>query len=59
MTPFVGREPERHLLLERWSLAQGGEGQTIMLSGEAGIGKFRMVQAGGRDIDKWPVIDYG
>ena len=45
MTRFVGREAERQLLFERWRLAKGGEGQVILLSGEAGIGKSRMVQA--------------
>ncbi len=45
LTRFVGREAERQLLFERWGLAKGGEGQTILLSGEAGIGKSRMVQA--------------
>ncbi|MBT6608752.1 MAG: AAA family ATPase, partial [Rhodospirillaceae bacterium] len=45
LTRFVGREAERQLLFERWRLAKGGEGQTVLLSGEAGIGKSRMVQA--------------
>jgi len=33
------------LLLERWELARAGEGQAILLSGDAGIGKSRLVQA--------------
>ena len=43
LTPFVGREEEIALLLERWRRAVGGEGQVAMLSGEAGIGKSRIV----------------
>jgi class 3 adenylate cyclase len=43
--PLVGREQEIALLLERWRLARAGEGQVILLSGEAGIGKSRLVEA--------------
>jgi class 3 adenylate cyclase/tetratricopeptide (TPR) repeat protein len=45
LTPLVGRENELGLLLERWSWAKQGEGQVVLLSGEAGIGKSRIVQA--------------
>jgi len=44
-TPLVGRGHELGLLNERWALAKSGEGQVVVLSGEAGIGKSRMVQA--------------
>jgi class 3 adenylate cyclase len=40
---FVGRELELGLLMERWELAQDGEGQVVLLSGEPGIGKSRML----------------
>jgi class 3 adenylate cyclase/tetratricopeptide (TPR) repeat protein len=43
MTPFVGREHEVALLLDRWRDAAQGEGQVVLLSGEAGIGKSRIV----------------
>jgi class 3 adenylate cyclase len=43
MTPFVGREQEVALLIERWRDATEGEGQVVLLSGEAGIGKSRIV----------------
>jgi predicted ATPase/class 3 adenylate cyclase len=44
LTPLVGRESEVTLLLERWEQAKEGQGQVILLSGEAGIGKSRLVQ---------------
>jgi class 3 adenylate cyclase len=45
LTPLVGREGEVDLLLERWSQAQDGEGQVVLLSGEPGIGKSRILKA--------------
>jgi class 3 adenylate cyclase/tetratricopeptide (TPR) repeat protein len=45
LTPMVGREQELALLLERWQLAQDGEGQVVLLSGEPGIGKSRILSA--------------
>jgi DNA-binding winged helix-turn-helix (wHTH) protein/class 3 adenylate cyclase/predicted ATPase len=44
LTPFVGREPELALLRERWVRAQEGRGQVVVLRGEAGIGKSRLVR---------------
>ena len=45
LTPFVGREHEVALLLERWRDAVEGEGQVALVSGEAGIGKSRILAA--------------
>ena len=45
LTPLVGREQELRLLVERWEQAKTGQGQVVLLSGEAGIGKSRLVQA--------------
>lgn len=42
--PLIGREHEMGLLLERWELVKEGEGQVVEISGEAGIGKSRIVQ---------------
>jgi predicted ATP-dependent serine protease len=40
----VGREQEVGLLRERWAQVKEGMGQVVLLSGEAGIGKSRLVQ---------------
>src|SRR5262245_50069156 len=44
LTPLVGREAELALLRARWAQARDGLGQVVVLSGEAGIGKSRIVQ---------------
>jgi tetratricopeptide (TPR) repeat protein len=44
LTPLVGREQEIGLLQERWMQVKDGLGQVVLLSGEAGIGKSRLVQ---------------
>jgi predicted ATPase/class 3 adenylate cyclase len=44
LTPLVGREQEVGLLLERWRQVKDGIGQVVLLCGEAGIGKSRLVQ---------------
>jgi predicted ATPase/class 3 adenylate cyclase len=43
LTPLVGRKAEVGLLLERWERVKEGEGWVGLLSGEAGIGKSRLV----------------
>ena len=43
--PMVGRDQELRLLLHRWALAEAGEGQVVLLVGEAGIGKSRIIRA--------------
>jgi class 3 adenylate cyclase/predicted ATPase len=45
LTALVGREEEYELLLRHWSKAKTGEGQVVLLSGEAGIGKSRLTAA--------------
>jgi predicted ATPase len=45
VSELVGREEESDLLLRRWSRAKAGEGQVVLLSGEAGIGKSRLTAA--------------
>ncbi|MGF9760120.1 adenylate/guanylate cyclase domain-containing protein [Microvirga sp. 0TCS3.31] len=45
LTPLVGRDHEFGLLLDRFQRAKDGEGQVVLLSGEAGIGKSRLMRA--------------
>jgi class 3 adenylate cyclase/predicted ATPase len=44
LTPLVGRESEVTLLLERWEHVKAGQGHVVLLTGDAGIGKSRLVQ---------------
>ena len=44
LTPLVGRVQEVALLLDRWEQVNEGHGQVMLLSGEAGMGKSRLVQ---------------
>jgi class 3 adenylate cyclase/tetratricopeptide (TPR) repeat protein len=44
LTPFVGREDELRSLMNRWERVLDGEGQVALITGEAGIGKSRLVQ---------------
>jgi class 3 adenylate cyclase len=45
LTPLIGREHEVELLRERWERAKQRDGQVVLLNGEAGIGKSRLIQA--------------
>jgi hypothetical protein len=45
LTALIGRDEEIELLLRRWSKAKTGDGQVVLLSGEAGIGKSRLTAA--------------
>ncbi|MEE8633513.1 MAG: adenylate/guanylate cyclase domain-containing protein, partial [Methyloceanibacter sp.] len=49
LTRLVGRETELQLLVDRWELAKSAEGQAAVISGEAGIGKSRLI-LGLRDL---------
>jgi class 3 adenylate cyclase/tetratricopeptide (TPR) repeat protein len=44
LTPFVGREDELRMLLNRWERVQEDEGHVVMVVGEAGIGKSRLIE---------------
>jgi tetratricopeptide (TPR) repeat protein len=54
LTELVGREEELELLLRRWLKAKTGEGQVVLLSGEAGIGKSRLIAALSQRIEHDP-----
>jgi predicted ATPase len=45
LTPLIGRQHELAMLLERWNWAQDGDGQVVLIAGEAGIGKSRLLHA--------------
>ena len=45
LTELIGREEEIEILLRRWSKIKTGEGQVVLVSGEAGIGKSRLTAA--------------
>ncbi|MER9256603.1 AAA family ATPase [Mesorhizobium sp. M0598] len=45
LSPLVGRDDELGLLLRRWQQAKDGEGQVVLISGEPGIGKSRLIAA--------------
>lgn len=51
LTPFIGRAHEVGLLHDRWLRVSEGEGQVIMITGDAGIGKSRIVQTFCDQID--------
>jgi class 3 adenylate cyclase/predicted ATPase len=51
-TPFVGRRPQLDALHRLWKKACEGDGQLVVLSGAAGIGKSRLVQAFRAELDE-------
>src|SRR5215813_11345545 len=44
LTPFVGREEEMAMLMRRWERARQGEGQLVLIVGEPGVGKSRLIE---------------
>ena len=53
-SPLIGRIAELRLLLDRWSQCEAGFGQMVLLRGEAGIGKSRLVSSGRRRLPPAP-----
>ena len=54
LAPLVGREEEVDLLLRRWGQAKDGEGRVVLLSGEPGVGKSRLLAALQERLDGEP-----
>lgn len=44
LTPIVGREEEIDILMRRWERARQGDGQVVMIVGEPGLGKSRLIE---------------
>jgi class 3 adenylate cyclase/tetratricopeptide (TPR) repeat protein len=44
LTPIVGRQKEMDLLVDKWAQACRGQGNVVMLSAEAGVGKSRLLK---------------
>ena len=47
LSPLIGRDEEIELLLRRWARAEAGDGQVVLISGEPGIGKSRIIHRHG------------
>jgi len=59
LLPLVGRDSEIRMLLARWRKARRGDGQVVMLSGEPGIGKSRVIFEFQQRLDaNLPVLTY-
>jgi class 3 adenylate cyclase/predicted ATPase len=56
LAPLIGRDEEIDLLLRRWARAKAGDGQVVLISGEAGIGKSRITAALNERLDAEPAI---
>lgn len=55
-TPMFGRDGELEKILECWAQAQAVHGQTVLISGDAGIGKSRLGQAVSEHLDQQPHV---
>jgi class 3 adenylate cyclase/tetratricopeptide (TPR) repeat protein len=53
---LIGRTTELATLIERWQQARGGAGQVVLLSGEAGVGKSRLLEALGEAVSEQPLL---
>jgi class 3 adenylate cyclase/predicted ATPase len=56
LTPLVGRQDDIELILGQWQQAKSGRGQVVLLAGEPGIGKSRVVVTVLEQIAKEPHI---
>ena len=54
LTPFIGREEELGLLARRWERARAGDGQLVLIVGEPGLGKSRLVEEFRGQLAEWP-----
>ena len=59
LSPLIGRDEEIELLLRRWARAKAGDGQIVLVSGEPGIGKSRIIAALEERLDAEPHLRLG
>jgi len=52
LLPFVGRESELRTINDRWARAARGQGRLLLIGGEAGVGKTRLMEEFGRLADE-------
>jgi class 3 adenylate cyclase/tetratricopeptide (TPR) repeat protein len=57
LSGLIGREEEIDLLLRRWARAKAADGQVVLVSGEAGIGKSRIVATLAERLDSEPAVE--
>jgi hypothetical protein len=58
LTPLVGRDEEIDLLLRRWQQIQSNEGRVVVISGEPGVGKSRLVRAFQDRLANYAVLSF-
>jgi predicted ATPase len=56
LTPLIGRDEEIDLLLRRWARGKAGDGQIVLVSGEAGLGKSRLAAALAERLQGEPLL---
>jgi class 3 adenylate cyclase/predicted ATPase len=56
LTRLVGRDEDIDLLLRRWARSKAGDGQVVLVSGEAGLGKSRIAEELNDRLDAGPAI---
>lgn len=57
LIPFIGRDPELAVLLDRWANANDGEGHIVLVEGEPGLGKSRLVREFSERIKEQPHLE--
>jgi class 3 adenylate cyclase/predicted ATPase len=58
LTPLIGRDEEIDLLLRRWQQIQSNEGRVVVISGEPGVGKSRLVRAFQDRLANYAVLSF-
>ena len=54
LTPLIGREEEIDLLMRRWKRARNGDGQLVLIVGEPGLGKSRLIEEFHAELSETP-----